>query len=77
MFSLTDAAELGVAIDLQDIGVTQGEFAQWVRVNRGAIRAAIDRVLAPDQEMSFWSGAEWSRPCRCIAETRSGRKGRL
>jgi hypothetical protein len=51
-FSLADVAELGVALDLQDLGLNQGEVAQWVRANRRAIRAAIDRVV-PGKDLYF------------------------
>src|SRR5438874_764859 len=33
-FALEDAAEIAIALDLQDVGLNQSEIAQWIQRNR-------------------------------------------
>src|SRR6266851_2363608 len=37
-FTVADVFELGIALDLQDVGLNALEIAQWTRRNRAAIR---------------------------------------
>jgi hypothetical protein len=47
-FSLTDAAEIGIALDLLDVGLPQLEVAQSLKIHRVPIRAAIEAVQPAD-----------------------------